>query len=75
MSAIAMRIASTPPGPSMSEYSDDMSVIKPITILSPESVCALAADMPNARPHAASAAHTLFNFIASPSFHPDSTVC
>ena len=64
--AIAILIASTPPGPSISEYSDDMSVTNPITILSSESFCALAADMPKARPHAAKAAHILLSLITSP---------
>ena len=66
MSAIAMRIASTPPCPSMSEYSEDMSVTKPITILSPDSFCACALPTPNASPHIASAAQIFFSFTVSP---------
>src|SRR5256714_2568338 len=45
MSAIAMRMASAPAGPSMSAYSPDKSVMKPMRITSPETwACAGATD-------------------------------
>ena len=43
---IAIRIASTPPAPSMSEYRLDMSVSTPILILSTERTGVISAAVP-----------------------------
>ena len=51
----------------MSEYSDDISVIKPIDdLVAAKASARWRSTFRNARPHAASAAHILFSFIASP---------
>ena len=54
ISSMAMRMASTPPGPSGPEYTPDRSVMKPIRMTSSEN-CACAAPEPTdkAAPHRA----------------------
>jgi hypothetical protein len=56
MSAIAMRIASTPAGPSMSEYSPDRSVMMPMRTTSPVTCACAGAAAPKATHEAAASA-------------------
>ncbi|KAG0922357.1 hypothetical protein G6F62_015084 [Rhizopus arrhizus] len=62
-SSIAMRIASRPALPSMSEYTPDMSVMKPMRMTSSEIPCAWAVAPANPRPAMASAAVIVCSFM------------
>ena len=65
-SAMAIRMASAPFGPSMSEYSPDMSVMKPMRMTSPEIWAEAPPD--TTTPAVARAAAMYFSFIPISSF-------
>jgi hypothetical protein len=62
MSAMAILMASAPPWPSMSEYTPEISVMKPILITSPE-ICAEAGAVANAAAAAVTASAIALSFI------------